>query len=85
MPAMRAAGCRFGKPDFFFFSGTGWCFELEELVALLSPVPFQHQRQAIDNNIQETADTEAEQNNGCIKQPLFCLEYGEYFQKRLML
>lgn len=55
-------------------------FYLQEIMALLSPFTFQHQRQAIDDDIQKAAYTKAEQNNGCIKQPWFCLEYGEYFQ-----
>jgi hypothetical protein len=55
-------------------------FDVEKFMTLLPPFTFQHKRQAIDDDIQKTAHTKAEQSNGCIKQPLLCLENGEYFQ-----
>ncbi len=84
MTAMGAAGCGCRQAYFNFFLTAG-SVDIKKFMTLLPPFSFQHDWQAVDDDIEKAAYTKAEQNNGCIKQPLFCLEYVEYFQKGLML
>ena len=76
MTAMGTAGCRCGQA-YFCLIIRFLALNIEEFMALLPPVAFQHDRQAVDHYIQKAAHAQAEQNNGRIKQPLFCLENGD--------
>lgn len=79
MTTVRAGRCRYREVEFL---DCLFCvFNFEEFSALLAPVTFQNNGQTIDDDIQKTANTKAEKNNGCIKQPLFMPEYVKYFQE----